>query len=192
MLSIIKDNPYLTLLLATTLEGPIVTFISAGLAAHSLLRLEYVIIVTIAGDVLGDVILYLIGRYFPKLPLVRHITRKLSHKNKLHTSFYKRPLLYIIIGKFTPYLAIPTLVFAWLHHMSLVRFIIYSLIVSTGVKAIYIILWYLGAFSAQQIQIVLTGRIQLASYIIIWGIWLWAARHLYYHIGSLIKHNIKS
>lgn len=192
MLSLIQHNPYLTLLIVTTLEWPIATFVSAGLAAHGLLRLEYVIIITILGDALWDIALYLIGRYFHQLPFVHRIIQHLPNKSKLSNSFHQRPLLYMILGKFTPYLATPTLIFAWLHQMELVKFIGYSLIISTLVKASYIILWYLGAVSVQQIEGFLAWRAQIVSYIIVWGMWLWIAHQLYTYIGVLLKKEIKS
>lgn len=41
-MSFIKQHIYLFLLLLTTTEGPITSFVSAGFAAQGLLRIEYV------------------------------------------------------------------------------------------------------------------------------------------------------
>jgi membrane protein DedA with SNARE-associated domain len=190
MLSVIQHNPYLTLLIATTIEWPIATFVSAGLAAHHVLRIEYVIMITIIGDVLGDAALYIIGRYFHKLWPVHRIVQKLPNKQQLHELFDRRPLVYIIIGKFTPYLATPTLIFAGMHHMNPVRFMRYSLIISTLVKIVYITLWYLGAVSVQQVQWFLHWRSMIAGYLIVWGLCFWWAGVLYRYLGAFIKKEV--
>lgn len=54
-LAIIKEHAYLVLLITTIVEGPIASFVSGGIATQGLLHLEYVFLITIAGDILGDV-----------------------------------------------------------------------------------------------------------------------------------------
>lgn len=48
VINVIKDHAYLVLLITTTAEGPIASFVSGGIAAQGLLRLEYVFLITIA------------------------------------------------------------------------------------------------------------------------------------------------
>ncbi len=187
MLSLIQQNPYLTLLIVATLEWPIATFISAGLAAHHILRIEYVMIITIIGDVVGDCALYMIGKYFHQRWPIRRLIQKLPRKEHLDRSFNRTSWAYMVVGKFTPYLATPTLIFAWVQHMSPVRFVRYSLLISTLVKAVYITLWYLGAVSVQQFQWFLTLRTTIANYLIIWCLCFWWARIFYRYIGTVIK-----
>ncbi len=187
MFSLIQQNPYLALLIVTTLEWPIATFVGAGLAAHQILRIEYVIIITIIGDVVGDCALYMIGRYFHQRWPIHRLIQKLPRKERLDRSFNRKSWAYMVIGKFTPYLAAPTLIFAGVQHMNPVRFVWYSLIISTLVKAVYIILWYLGAVSVQQLQWFLSWRTSIAGYLIIWGLCFWWAWTLYRYIGTLVK-----
>lgn len=192
MFSLIQQYPYLTLLITTIIEWPIATFISAGLAAHHILHIEYVIIITVIGDVLGDCILYLIGRYVHHWWYIDRLIQKLPHKERLDQSFNNKSWTYMIIGKFTPYLATPTLIFAGIQHMNIIRFISYSCIISIWVKATYIALWYIGAVSIQQVQWFLHWRASIVSYIIIWCLCFRGAGTCYHHLWTYITQSSSS
>lgn len=166
MVSLIQQNPYFAFLIATILEWPIVTFISAGLASRHILYLPYVVGITILGDVIGDIVLFLLGRYWSQISLVQYFLHKLPRKEKITRSLQKNPFLYLSIAKITPYLSTPTLIFTGTQSMGFGRFFIYSMMISVLVKSIYITLWYIGFLSISQIEGFLSGRAKIILYLI--------------------------
>lgn len=193
MFSLIQQNPYLSLLISTIIEWPITTFVSAGLAAHHILRIEYVVIITILGDVIGDIWLFLGGRYCFRLGIIQRLIHRIPKRDQLAQSLKKNPLLYLMIAKVTPYLAAPTLSFLGTQkHMTLVKFIWYSVIISTLVKIIYLSLWYLGAVSVQQLESLLSWRGKVMLYLIVWAVSFWWANIIYNYVGMVLRKRIKN
>lgn len=112
IVEILKQHAYLYLLILTTIEWPITSFVSAGLAAQWELRIEYVAIIAFLGDVIGDILLYLIGRLSNKLLFLKKFSYFSKEKSFLTKTLYKNPFVYFLVAKFTPYLSAPSIIFA--------------------------------------------------------------------------------
>jgi len=191
MFALIQNNPYIVLLIATIVEWPIATFVSAWLAAHHILRLEYVVGVSILGDVLGDFFLYCLWRYGYNLKIVKRIVNTIPRKERLVKSLKKNTFLYFVIAKFTPYLATPTLIFAGIERISPISFTWYAIILSILVKSLYITLGYIGAVSIKQLESFLIGRETIIVYII-WSIVLLKIAYIgYQHLWRFLKKKLK-
>jgi len=165
---LVKQNIYLYLFILTTVEWPITSFVSAGVAAQWGLRIEYVAIIAFLGDIIGDIILYSIGRFSNKLPFLKKFSYISQDKHFLIKSLNKRPFIYFLVAKFTPYLSAPSLIFAWARKFDIKRFLFYSFIISVFVKTVYLTIWYLWSVSLKQLTSFLEWRQQIAWYIIWW------------------------
>lgn len=86
------------------LEGPIVTVVAAYLASLNLLRLVDVIVCVIAGDVIGDCILYWVGRgMLDWLPLSLRMRFGVSRRRMavLMRTFRDNGVRVLVVGKLT-------------------------------------------------------------------------------------------
>ncbi|MDD3262609.1 MAG: VTT domain-containing protein [Candidatus Absconditabacteria bacterium] len=185
---IIKHNIYLYLLILTTIEGPITSFISAGVAAQGGLRIEYVAIIAFLGDIIGDILLYSIGRFSNKIPFLKKVSYIYKDKHFLTKALNKTPFIYFLVAKFTPYLSAPSLIFAGARKFDIKRFLFYSFIISVFVKTVYLTIGYLGSVSLKQLTSFLEGRQQIAGYVIGGLILFFITKHIYFNLGKRIKN----
>jgi len=158
LLAIIKEHAYLVLFITTTAEGPIASFVSGGIAAQGLLRLEYVFLITLAGDILWDIWLYITGRFLYKIARLRRYHEHFTEKKFFKTLYTKYPFFYFLIVKITPYLSAPSLISAGIKKMNFFKFLGYSLLISIIVKTVYVGIGYLGSVSIGQLERFLHGR----------------------------------
>jgi membrane protein DedA with SNARE-associated domain len=184
---LVKQNIYLYLFILTTVEWPITSFVSAGVAAQWGLRIEYVAIIAFLGDIIGDIILYSIGRFSNKLPFLKKFSYISQDKHFLIKSLNKRPFIYFLVAKFTPYLSAPSLIFAWAKKFNIKWFLFYSFIISVFVKVVYLTIWYLWSVSLKQLTSFLEWWKQIAWYIIWWTILFFITRNIYFNLGKRIK-----
>lgn len=184
---IIKQNIYLYLLILTTVEWPITSFIAAGAAAQGILRIEYVAIIAFLGDVIGDIAIYFIWRFSNRFPFLKKISYFSQDKHFLSKVLQKTPFIYFLVAKFTPYLSAPSLIFAWAKKFPIKWFLFYSFVISIFVKITYLTMWYLWVISIKQLTAFLQWRQKVAWYLIWWIILFFITRHIYLNIGKRIK-----
>ncbi len=188
---IIKQHIYLYLLILTTIEWPVTSFVSAGAAAQGVLRIEYVAIIAFLGDIIGDIILYALGYFSIKLPFLKKISSFFQKKHFLTRTLEKTPFVYFLVAKFTPYLSAPSLIFAWAKRFHFLWFLFYSFIISFFVKVVYLTMGYIGSISLQQLTSFLDWRQQIAWYIIGGIILFLLTKHIYFSLGKRIKQKNK-
>ena len=188
----IKEHLYLFILLLTITEGPITSFVSAGLAAQWILRIDYIILLAFLWDIIWDIWLYIIWRFFYKISFLKKFHHFVTQKNILRKVFNKSPFLYFLIVKITPYLATPSLISMWLKKMSFWSFIQYSLLTPIIVKALNLTIWYLWSFTLSQLTRFLNGWKQVAIYIIGGIILFWWVKKLYYLLAQSIKDYVQN
>ena len=118
------------LLLATVVEGPVVTLLAAALAQEGLLDLRWVLGLAILGDVLGDVIVHLAGRFAAgmlparacrRLGLDRHVIAPLA------AQFRHRGGRMLVVAKLTHFAGLPVLFASGVAGMPLLPFLLVSL-----------------------------------------------------------------
>lgn len=184
---IIKQHIYLYLLILTTIEWPVISFVSAGAAAQGVLRIEHVAIIAFLGDILGDMGLYAIGYFSGKLPFLKKLSWFSQKKHFLTKTLEKTPFVYFLVAKFTPYLSAPSLIFAWAKKFHALWFLFYSCLISFLVKVVYLTMGYIGSISLKQLTSFLAWRQKIAGYII-WGIILFfLTKYIYLSLGKRLK-----
>lgn len=106
--SLIEQHGYWVMLIGTMLEGPVVTAAGAFAASLGLLNMFAVLLISFAGDIIGDTVYFFIGRWKGKQAVEKArvklgITKKRAAalEKKLHSSF----LSTLLVIKLTPLLA---------------------------------------------------------------------------------------
>jgi membrane protein DedA with SNARE-associated domain len=191
LLSIIKDHTYLVLFITTTAEGPIASFVSWWLAAQWMLRLEYVFLITLAGDILGDIWLYIIGRFLYKNLRIRKYHKTFTEKAFFKKIYTNHPFFYFFIAKITPYFSTPALISAGIQKIKFSYFLLYSLGISIIVKTTYVGIGYLGSISIKQLENFLHGRKIVGLYILVGAILFQSIKRWYKKITNILTHRQK-
>lgn len=192
LIEILKQHIYLYIFILTIIEWPITSFVSAWLAAQSILNIKYVIVIALSWDIIMDIILYIIWITFNKYKFLGKFSIFNKQKNFLSKSIKKRPFLYLLIIKFTPYLAIPWLIFAGTKKMKFKKYLIYSFIISIFIKILYLTIWYTWSLWLKQLNHLIAGWKQIVLYIIISIFFFLFIKKSYSYIWTKIKSKLKN
>jgi len=146
-LQLILEYRYWILFPLACFEGPITGFIVGTLVALGYFNPLLVFIILVLGDVIPDVIYYMIGRYGEQNSLITKYMSKIGitseHMGVLHTMWHKHTGKSMVFSKLAYGLSTPFLISAGAVNLNLKRFIKYSLPISV---AQYAILMGLGYF----------------------------------------------
>lgn len=136
-------------------EGPFATMIAAFLASQGLFNVGIVFILSVAGDVLGDIGLYHIG-YFggPKIIEKTQKFLKISDATveKLKNKFHQNSGKLIFYVKSTTGLSYITFTLAGALRMKLLKFIKYSILGGLVWSSLLVFLGYFFGYAAAQIS----------------------------------------
>ncbi len=190
LLGHIQQHVYLYIFILATLEGPITTFLSAGFSAQGFLRIDYVIVLVVFGDVIFDIFLYFIGRWSHKLQFLTRFKYFSQQKDKLKKQIHKNLFLYLLLVKTTPYLASPWLMFAWRQKVPIKQFLTQSIVITLFVKSLYLLIWYFGFVWLQQFNHILQWRKQIAMYLISGIVLFVVSRKIYIFLWKKIKKTL--
>jgi membrane-associated protein len=138
---------YLLLMLLAATEGPFSVLLGAAAASAGYLRLDYVYLAAVSGNLLGDMVWYLIG-YAGKVERLarvgRYVGMHTEHIEKLKVAIRAHVIKLILLAKLSISLMIPTLVAAglarvpwrrWLPVVFVVELIWTALLVWVGYHA---------------------------------------------------------
>jgi len=120
---------YAALLPLAILEGPAVTVLAGLLAAHGVLDLAIIYPIVVAGDLIGDVAHYAVGRWLPRVLSFHkwHWTKRLRDR-----AASTAPLVHVnagkmlLIGKLTHSAGFAVLIAAGAVHVPLPRFLAWN------------------------------------------------------------------
>ena len=156
------------MLLLMTLEGPIITIISAFLASLGYFNIFIVFSLSVLGDVLGDIVLYFIG-YFGGHKILLKAEKFLKIKEsvieKLREKFRQNGAKIIFYVKSTTGLCYITFILAGTTRMKLSKFVKYSILGGLFWSSFLVIVGYFFGYAAEQIS----EYIKYAGYIILTG-----------------------
>jgi len=159
---------YPLMLLLMTLEGPIITIISAFLASLGYFNIFIVFSLSVLGDVLGDIVLYFIG-YFGGHKILLKAEKFLKIKEsvieKLREKFRQNGAKIIFYVKSTTGLCYITFILAGTARMKLSKFVKYSILGGLFWSSFLVIVGYFFGYAAEQIS----EYIKYAGYIILTG-----------------------
>ena len=160
------------------LEGPIVTVVAAYLASLNLLRLVDVIICVIIGDVIGDCILYWVGRgMLDWLPLSLRMRFGVSRRRMavLIRTFRDNGVRVLVVGKLTHAAGFAVLIAAGAARMSFGTFVLANFLATIPKSLALVALGYLFGSAHALIaewfslgSVVILAGVALIIAVIIW------------------------
>ena len=164
------------------LEGPIVTVIAAYMASLGLMNIYAVYVVCVVGDLIGDVALYMIGRFGPRsLPGRWQLRLGLRRKQRkgLQSHFREVGGRTLIIGKLTHSAGAAVLVAAGAGKMSFGSFVWWNLLGTLPKTALFAIVGYLFGYAYSTIDsyIFRASMIMLVLMAVVAGIWFMRRRN---------------
>ncbi|HVU06244.1 MAG TPA: VTT domain-containing protein [Candidatus Paceibacterota bacterium] len=144
-LDILSHLSYLALFVIMVIEGPIVTSAAAFAATFGFFSLPMVFMLSVLGDLAGDIIYYAIGRGSRKTLIDRH-----GHKFGLNQdslarfdrAFRKHEIKSLVIAKLAPAIPGPVLIAAGALRVSFWTLIWVSLVLAVPKYALFMILGY--------------------------------------------------
>ncbi len=129
----IASSSYIFIFILMVVEGPIVTYIAAFASSLGLLNIYIIFLLASLGNIMGDIILYYIGKfgkqgiiekYFKKRRLKKSLIKKIEYSLKNHTG---KTLAFV---KTVPPFAVPSLIMAGIVDVPIEKFLLYSIPVS--------------------------------------------------------------
>ena len=151
VLALIQTNGYWMMLLGTIIEGPVVTAAGAFAASLGLMNIFLVVLISFAGDIIGDSIYFSLGRWKGK-QAVEKVRSKLGMSRKRVSALEERlntyflPSLFII--KMTPLLAPLGLTIIGSSKVSFKKYILSSLIIIIPASICYALLGFYTGLAA--------------------------------------------
>jgi membrane protein DedA with SNARE-associated domain len=196
-MNFIKQNIYYFLFVILIFEWPVTAFVGGDYAAQWELNLVLFCIIALAGDVVGDVVLYFLWRYFHKSKRVNKFnTLKKAKDYIVEQKFLEKLLskyafLYFLVVKITPYVSGTWLTIAWIKKYNFWKFLLYCTIISCIVKAVYIWLGYLWGISLAKLQVIQNWRCNFTLFLILWIILFYIVRFFSRKFMVRLKENLK-
>ncbi|MDI6778171.1 MAG: DedA family protein [Patescibacteria group bacterium] len=146
---------YPTMFVLMILEGPIVTIISAFLASMGFFNVFIVFILSVAGDVIGDIILYFIG-YFGGPAITKKAQKFLKVKDsvveKLKAKFHENSAKIVFYVKSTTGLSYITFITAGSLRMKLSKFVTFSILGGLVWSSLLVVIGYFFGYAAERIS----------------------------------------
>lgn len=123
------------------IEGPLVVLAATALALMGTIDLHWVWWLAVLADLIGDVLLYAVGRFMPEI--LPHRFRPHMAQEKVNALFRQHGMRVLLVAKLTHFAGLPTLVSAGFGRMAFAPFLVWSL-VGTVLKVSIIVLtgWY--------------------------------------------------
>lgn len=165
----------------SVLEGPIVTVVAAWFAAHGLMNVYAVYVICVLGDLVGDAIMYGLGRYGPRiLPGRWQLRLGLGRRRRqgLRDHFGALGGRTLIIGKLTHSAGAAVLLAAGAARMSFWSFLFYNLVGTLPKTLAFVMLGYSAGFALGTIDHYL-GRVTLILALVLLATaigWVWYRR----------------
>lgn len=170
----IRQNIYYILFMALIVEWPITAFVWAEYASQWKLNLFLFSFLAVLWDIIGDISIYTLGRYFyerkyvNRLNPVKKMKEYITEKKFFENLLVQYPFSFFLVVKITPYISTPSLFSVGMKKYHFWKYLFYSVLISCIVKAVYISLWYLWWISLARLKLIQEWRSELALFLIIW------------------------
>lgn len=175
--AVLQDQGLAVLFVLAVIEGPVATVVAGALAAAGLFDPLAVLAVALAGDLAGDVLLYALGRFCPRLARRMFPGRMPAQPAGLEAVFARRGGWLLLIGKLTHVAGFAVILTAGFARMAMGRFLLFSLAGSLPkVAALAALGWVFGlSLGAGDLGLILAGVVA-AMGIAVLGLTMWRRR----------------
>ncbi|HVC29358.1 MAG TPA: VTT domain-containing protein [Gammaproteobacteria bacterium] len=136
---------YLAVFLLSIVEGPLVTVFAAFLAAQGILDVFAVSATVITGDLVGDVLIYSVGRWFlGRLPWRLSIRSQAFRKRVglLYADITQRAGHFLLIGKLTHAVGFAVLLAAGAARIRFSVFVLYNILGTLPKSCLLVVIGY--------------------------------------------------
>ena len=174
LLTLLLNNGYLIIFLLVFLYGPVITYAGGFLASLSLMNVWIVVLVTIFGNIIPDLVLFWIGKTsrtktINKIADYLHLTA--PRRKKIEKLLNKHIIKAVIIFKLIPGLAIPGMVLAGYSKPSTKKFTLISITYNIIAAIVFALL---GFYSGIASTLFTTGKnlviVLIVLVIVIYGL----------------------
>lgn len=136
---------YWLMLMAMIIEGPIVTSAAAFASVSGYFNLYYIFVLSLLGDLIGDVIYYVMG-YWGRMKLVERFGHKFGLSKecleKIDKLLNSHPIKTLTAIKLNPLIPLPGLMLVGSSKMPLKKYVIISLAVTAPKSILFIVMGY--------------------------------------------------
>ncbi len=162
----------------TVLEGPVVTVIAAYLASLGLLNVYAVYVICVLGDLVGDTLMYGLGRYGPRILPARWQLRMGMTKSRrlgLRDHFRDGGGRTLILAKITHSAGFAALLAAGAGRMPLGYFLWYNLLGTLPKTLAFVVVGYSFGYAYATIDNYLFrgSLVVLVALAVALGVWIW-------------------
>jgi membrane protein DedA with SNARE-associated domain len=175
-LSSLQGYGYLIIFLLFIVEGPILNYVAAFSASLGVFNFWIILFLAILGNVVGDLIYYIFGRFGKTGFIGRYVKKIYEHEkvSKLKEYLKNNPGRTIAIIKLTPGLPTPGLILAGVIDMPIVYFLFYSILFSIASASLFTILGFYSGVAFNTIYQNFNYGLLLITLtvFIIFGIWM--------------------
>lgn len=164
MLQFLQTSGYGIMFILMIVEGPIITYMASFAASLGIFNIFYVLILSLLGNILGDLIFFFIGRISKETVVEEYEHKSLNESkiSKLKMYLEKNPGRTIAVIKLTPFLPIPGLILTGASKISLKKFIIYSALINI----VYAVSMVLLGFYSGVAFLTIAKYVKYAEYLI--------------------------
>jgi membrane protein DedA with SNARE-associated domain len=158
------------------IEGPIVTILAAGFAGVIGAKLWQITLIVIAGDLIGDLMFYGIGRIGPKiLPRRFHARFEGPRTAALTDQFVNRGGRILLLGKLTHSLGAVVLVAAGAARMNVFAFFGWNLLgtIPKSIALVALGYWVGQTYAKADVWLLRAGIMSAALGLVVLVLWLW-------------------
>jgi membrane protein DedA with SNARE-associated domain len=141
----VKEAGYIAIFIAMLVEGPIITAAAAFGAALGYFDIGTIFILSLLGDLTGDLIYYVLG-YWGRIAFVERFGHRFGltkkRMKKLEHLLHTHPTKTLLFIKLAPVLPTPGLMLVGALKMPLVRFVVLSLLITLPKTLVFMALGY--------------------------------------------------
>jgi len=132
LLTFLQGNGYILLFILLIIEGPIITYVAAFAASLGIFNIYHVLILSLLGNLIGDLIVFLIGRLGKKVVIEKYVKSLIKEERIERIKQYLKDNTgkTIAVIKLTPLLPVPGLILVGASDVPLRKFFFYSSIVT--------------------------------------------------------------
>ncbi len=180
LLAFVQTAGYPLLAVIFVVEGPITTFAAAMAASIGLLNVYLILALSALGNVIGDIVLYSVGRFGRARLVDRYGPRVGVTDERLRSFeglFREHPVKTLLASKL--FVPVPGLISAGVTRMDFRKFISLSIPMSTGYSLVFTLLGYYSGVSIaalshalkiwDSVALLLIGGVIVVSIIMAWA-----------------------
>lgn len=148
LLLFVQAHGYWILFFLMVIEGPIITTIASFLSALGIFNVYAIFVLSVLGNIIGDLIWYSIGRFGRKSLIDKYFYRhRFTNKaiKKIEKSLEQNSFKALLMIKVVPPLPVPGLILTGLSKLKMKKFLFASITISFFYSLLFTVLgYYLG------------------------------------------------